>query len=313
MLRKMKIIDVHMHGIGGLDTSTIVEEHIIRMSEIQGSLGVSEILPTVYPAAIQEMRVQMAAIKKAMQIQRSSPHIHQREHNKRINARPAPSAGIYNDSFEPATISGIHLEGPFINPALCGSLNPEACITPSEYLFKELTEGFEDIIKIVTIAPEMHGATELIQKISEMGIIASMGHSDATFAEAEKGFHAGAKGITHIFNAMRCFHHRDPGIAGFGIVNQQVYIEIIADPFHLHDQTIALIFKAKSLDKIIIISDSVKQASPNTCHSGIRDQDGALLGGCMAVTESAERLIRQGYDNDVIMRCITENPRAYLS
>ena len=96
-----------------------------------------------------------------------------------------------------------------------------------------MIEGFEDIVKIVTIAPELEDALHLIKTMSNMGIIVSLGHSDATYQETEKAFHAGAKGITHLFNAMRGFHHREPGIAGFGLTNPDIYVEVIADPFHL--------------------------------------------------------------------------------
>ncbi len=159
-----------------------------------------------------------------------------------------------------AKIIGVHLEGPFLNPAKCGSLNAMTFIEPSEKPFSELVEGFEDIIKIITMAPELDGAPMLIKRISDVGIIVNMGHSDATFEEAEKGFHSGARGITHIFNAMRGFHHREPGIAGFGLLNNDIFIEVIADPFHLHRATLELILKVKNPKRIIIVSDMVRES-----------------------------------------------------
>jgi len=155
-----------------------------------------------------------------------------------------------------------------------------------------------------------------------------MGHSDATFSEAEAGFNAGARGITHIFNAMRSFHHRDPGISGFGLINKDIYIEVIADPFHLHPKTLELIFKTKNPERIIIVSDSVKEtySPPTPPYKGgvkrsekekgsvkdITDTKGKLLGGSMTIVESSKRLIQMGYDEDIIMRCITLNPERYL-
>ncbi|MBI3592375.1 MAG: amidohydrolase family protein, partial [Nitrospirae bacterium] len=218
----MKIIDIHTHGIGGYDTRTTDFDHILKIAEIQSSHGVSEIIPTIYPATIKVMSENMEVVRKAMDIQKS--------------------AGRSQE----AKIIGLHLEGPFLNFSKCGALNAMTFLEPTEYSLQELIEGFEDIIKIITVAPEMEGATKLIKKISDMGIIASMGHSDATYAEAEAGFNAGAKGITHIFNAMRGFHHREPGLAGFGLMNKDVYIEVIADPFHLHHKTLELIFKTKN-------------------------------------------------------------------
>jgi N-acetylglucosamine-6-phosphate deacetylase len=309
----MKITDIHTHGIGGYDTRTTTEEHILKIAEIQGSYGVSEILLTIYPSSVQEMRKNMETVRKVIDIQRTASPSHRPESIDQDASKKRLSAGLIPDDCRPATISGIHLEGPFLNPLRCGALAPESCIEPTEYAFKELTEGFEDIIKIITIAPEIHGALRLTKKISDRGILVSMGHSDATYAESEEGFRAGAKGITHIFNAMHGFHHREPGLAGFGLSNQDVYIEIIADPFHLHDRVIDLIFKIKNPGKIIIISDTVKETAKENRRSGVRDDRGKLLGGSMVVTESAKRLIKRGYDKDLIMRCITENPERYIS
>jgi N-acetylglucosamine-6-phosphate deacetylase len=183
---------------------------------------------------------------------------------------------------------------------------------PSDYNFKTLIEGFEDFVKIITVAPELGGSLGLIKRISDMGIVVSMGHSDATYAEAEEGFHAGAKGITHIFNAMRGFHHRDPGIAGFGMINQDVYIEVIADPYHLHPKTLEMIFRIKNPSKILIVSDSVKETR-EIPGEAVQNRHGTLLGGSMTNAGSSEMLIRMGFDEGMILHAITENPGRYLA
>jgi N-acetylglucosamine-6-phosphate deacetylase len=304
----MKVIDIHTHGIGGYDTRTAIEDDILRIAEIHGSYGVSEIIPAVYPAAINVMRENMGAVKKAMELQNR-----------------ASEPGFPNT--KPAKIIGVHLEGPFLNPARCGALGATAFIEPTEYNCRELIEGFEDIVKIITIAPELKGADSLIKKMSQMGIIVSMGHSDATYVEAEVGFHAGARGITHIFNAMGGFHHREPGLAGFGLLNQDIYIEIIADPYHLHLKTLELIFKTKNPERIIIVSDTVKETKISSTHplhtpltgggrereQGITDIHGRLSGGCITITESSKRLVQLGYNEDAVTGCITKNPERYLS
>jgi len=289
MIILMKIIDIHTHGIGGYDTRTDLIQDILKIAEIQGSHEVSEILLTIYPAPIKVMRENMETVKNATVIQASA-----------VGSRHSK-------------ITGIHLEGPFLNPVKCGVLNTDSFIEANEYNFYKLIEGFEDIIKIITVAPEIKGSVELIRTISDKGIIVSMGHSDATFTEAEAGFHAGARGITHLFNAMRGFHHRAPGITGFGLLNQDIYIEIIADPFHLHEKTVELIFKAKNHDRIIIVSDTVKEAKTLSQNKSVADVHGKLLGGSMTVAESAQRLIQTGYDEGVIMNCITANPERYLT
>ena len=180
----------------------------------------------------------------------------------------------------------------------------------------QLLDGYRDMVRIITISPELEGSLRLIKKISDMGIIASMGHSDATFAEAEAGHKAGARGITHLFNAMRPFHHREPGIAGYGLLNNDIYVEVIADPFHLHPETLELLFKAKNHERIIIVSDTIKEAkvpaTPVSTREGLADMHGRLLGGSMAITEAVEFLI-DSFDKSMILNCISTNPQRYLS
>ncbi|MEW6584869.1 MAG: amidohydrolase family protein [Nitrospirota bacterium] len=286
----MKIIDLHTHGIAGYDTRTTRSGGILKITEIHGSLGVSEILLAVYPSPVETMRRHMETIRRAMEEQHSA-------FKKCSSAR----------------ILGVYLEGPFINPVKCGALDVRSCLPPSLTAFRRLVDGYEDIVKVVTVAPELGGAVRLIKKIADMGITVNMGHADATYAEAEAGFRAGAGGITHIFNAMSGFHHREPGIAGFGLMNREVYIEVIADPFHLHEKTLEFIFRTKPADRIMIVSDSVKETGGILSRRGVRDGNGRLLGGSMSVTESADRLIRSGLRKDFVMRCITKNPERFLS
>jgi N-acetylglucosamine-6-phosphate deacetylase len=299
----MKTIDIHTHGIDGVDTRTRNVDDILAIAKMHGSLGVTEIIPTLYSAPIREMRAQMEIVRKAMEFQKKS-----------VPPRTTSvSRGEGGNSGEPAQIIGIHLEGPFLNPVKCGALDAPSFSEPGEYALMELLEGFEDIVRIIAVAPEIRGVIGLIKKVSDMGIVVSMGHSDATYAEAENGFHAGARGITHIFNAMRGIHHREPGIAGFGLLNRDIYIEIIADPYHLHPKTLELVFKIKTHDRILLVSDTVKETEAGGCGmNGIRDSTGKLLGGCMTVTESSQRLVQLGYDEGAILDCITKNPAEYL-
>ncbi|MCX8111268.1 MAG: amidohydrolase family protein [Syntrophorhabdaceae bacterium] len=278
-------IDVHIHGIGGFDTKDASPEDIIKIGEIQAENGVAGILPTVYPRSINDMRKDMENIKKAMELQEARGY----------------AMG--------AKILGIHLEGPFLNPSNSGALDGESFLIPTEYNMRMLIDGFEDVIKIITVAPELDGALGIIKMITNMGIIVNMGHSDATYKEAEAGFNAGAKGITHIFNAMRGIHHREPGIAGFGLINPHVYIELISDPFHIHIKTIEMIFKIKDPSRIIIVSDAVKATG---LISPVAHNSGGLQGGSMSITEAVKNLIDAGFKKDAILRCIEENPQRYL-
>lgn len=216
-----KIIDLHTHGLSGFDTRTTDPGTMLRIAEIQGGAGVSEIVLSIYSAPPDVMRGQVAAVKAAM---------------ARQGERQSANA---------SRIVGAHLEGPFLNPLMAGALDPGSFIPPGERVFRELTEGCEEVVRIVTVAPEMDGAVRLIGRMADAGIRVNMGHSNATYAEAEAGFRAGARGITHLFNAMRGFHHREPGIAGFGLLNKDVYVEIIGDLVHLDRRTVELILRLK--------------------------------------------------------------------
>ena len=302
----MTITDVHTHGIGGYDTRTSDIEHLLRIAEIHGSFGVDQIILTVYPASIKVMRENIASIAEAAGIQQSeSPTL-----------RPEFASARYGSADNPvqARIMGVHVEGPFLNPSKCGSLNAMVLLDSSDYNFEQLVDGFEDIIRIITISPELTGAANVIRMAADRGIVASMGHSEATYAEAEAGHKAGAKGITHVFNAMRPYHHREPGIAGYGLLNPDIYVEVIADPFHLHPATLDLIFRTKNHARILIVSDSIRETvhPAATAGAGIADSHGRLMGGAMPITDAVAGL-SASFEKSMLLECISINPQRYLS
>ncbi|HSB33857.1 MAG TPA: amidohydrolase family protein [Nitrospirota bacterium] len=279
--RKPYLVDIHVHGADKYDTRTRRQDDILQVAGIHGRRGTSALLPTVYPGDIGLMRENMAAIRRAMTAQRDE-----------------------------AEILGIHLEGPFLNPARSGSLDGKSFSDPAVETFTRLVEDFEDIIRIITIAPELPGALRLIELSREKGFLVHMGHSDASFEQAEEGKHAGATGITHLFNAMRGFHHREPGLAGFGIMDEDIYVEIIADLAHLHPQSLKMIFDMKSLDKIILVSDSVM--GPGWGSGPIRGAGGALQGSGITLADAVKNLIALGVPQERALRFASVNPMKYL-
>jgi N-acetylglucosamine-6-phosphate deacetylase len=321
----MKVIDVHTHGIGGVDTRSASVDALLRIAEIHGASGVSEIVLSIYPAPIQTMRRQMGLVRKAMEEQGQSRRtVRPTTEDRRPNSESTGSTGnpspvtmvaqlaVTRRERSAARIIGVHLEGPFLNPARCGALDPASFIEPGAQAFHELVEGFDNIIKMITVAPELRGAPALIKKMTKAGIVASMGHSEATYSEAEKGWRAGARGITHLFNAMRGFHHREPGLAGFGLLNRDMYVEVIADPYHLHPATLEMIFTMKNPERILIVSDSVKDTKATGRGRAVADAHGSLRGGSMTVTESSRRLIEMGFDEVIVRNAVAANPERYL-
>lgn len=153
-------------------------------------------------------------------------------------------------------IIGIHCEGPFVNYARKGGLRPSAIKAPDKSLIKLLQNSSENRLKILTIAPELEGAKEVIEECLKNGVVASMGHTDASFDEAIKGFDMGITRSTHTYNAMRPFGHRDAGPIGAALTDERIDCELICDLHHVSAPAIKLCVKAKGIDKVIMISDT---------------------------------------------------------
>lgn len=329
--------DIHLHGIGECGTQTDSPDEILSIAEMEGTEGVAQILLSIYPAPIPVMRRHMAAVKEAMKRQKAQSSLERSA--SRVEAADTcvsqpgmdNKAGVGEGSTTPspftrlpARILGVHVEGPFLNPTRCGALDPRTFLTPSWYAYRQLAEGFEETIKSITLAPELDGARGLIRQIVRSGARVSMGHSDATYSQAEAGFQAGATGVTHIFNAMRPFDHREPGISGFALMNPHIYVEVIADPYHLHLETLRLIFGVKPFGRILIVSDSVKDSSVLTVPMRHREAGqprestpaatdaGKLRGGSMSIVAASMRLIAAGIDEEAVLKAVTDNPHHYL-
>ena len=150
----------------------------------------------------------------------------------------------------------------------------------------------------------------MIETCREKGFLVQMGHSDASFEQAEEGKRAGATGITHLFNAMRGFHHREPGLAGFGLMDEDIYVEIIADMAHLHPQSLKMLFDMKSPDKIILVSDSVK--GPGWGSGPIRGRRRRPPGQRHCAGRCMKNLVSLGVPQERALQFASDNPRKYL-
>ena len=248
---------------------------VLDLAKLHNSKSSTLIFPTIYPSSIETMRAAMALCVEAM---RSSD-----------------------------LIGGINLEGPFLNPSRCGALDKKSFLAPSLRSFKILVSGFEDEIKIMTIAPELPGALKLIERCASMGIRVNMGHSDATYKQALAGKKAGATGVTHIFNAMRPFHHREPGLAGFALIDEDIYVELIGDGAHVSPEAVRMVFKLKGPDRIILVSDSVKGKT-----GGPVMKNEKLAGGGLTLAECAPVLRKIGISPEAIHKAVHDSPLKYL-
>ncbi len=292
----MNFIDLHTHGLAGFDSRSDKPEDYLKWAAAMKTHGTDEFLPTLFPGPVDVMRGQLAAIRAAMEMQASS--------------LPAGAA----------VILGANLEGPFVNPRRKGALGPvdrlqEEGLTPSVDNLKRLIDGFEDMVKVITIAPELPGGPQLIEYCVDLGIVVSMGHSEATFEQAREGAAAGARGVTHLFNAMSGLHHREPGLAGYALMDDDLYVELIADGVHVHPEMVRLVLRLKPPDKILLVSDSLGQAktpshpepSPLYLPDGV-----TLAGGGLTLAECAHRLTLLGVPDESARKFASENPEKYL-
>ncbi|WP_070121782.1 N-acetylglucosamine-6-phosphate deacetylase [Bacillus marinisedimentorum] len=223
-------IDLHIHGADGADAMDATPEALTKIAKALPAEGTTSFLPTT-------MTGSAADIEQALE--NAADFIESR----------------YTDGAEAL---GVHLEGPFISPKRAGAQHPGNIVKPDKEQFKKWQEKANGHIRLVTMAPEEEGGLELASYLKETGVIASIGHSDATYEQAVMGIKAGISHATHLFNGMRGLHHREPGTAGTVLIHDEVKAEIIADGIHVRPEMVKLAYKNKTRDGLIIITDAMR-------------------------------------------------------
>lgn len=220
------LVDMHIHGYLGADVSDGDAEGIKKMAEGIIKNGVTAWCPTT-------MTVSKAEIEAAFDAVRS-----------------VKNSGEYYG----ARILGVNSEGPFINAAKKGAQAEEHILRPDAEFIKK----HADIVKLFTVAPEVEGAAECIQKVTkETDVLVSMGHTNATYEEAVAGIEKGVRHTTHLFNAMTALSHRSPGVVGAALADDKVSTELIADTFHVNKGLFSLVAKLKG-EKLCLITDCIR-------------------------------------------------------
>jgi N-acetylglucosamine-6-phosphate deacetylase len=194
---------------------------------------------------------------------------------------------------QPAVL-GLHLEGPFINPSRRGAHMTELIRPPDIKNVETLLKKADGAIKMMTLAPELCGS-EIINLVKEYGIVVSAGHSNATFCEAMTGFKRGVSSVTHLFNAMSHFHHRDPGLPGAAFQAENVYASIIADGIHVNYNTVSIAKKLMK-ERLFLISDAVEENTRGAyLHVRQKDRftlpDGTLSGSALTMLEAVRNCV----------------------
>ncbi len=223
------LVEQHIHGAFGVNFNTCSCGDIINLMKKLFTLGVGTIIPTIMTDNIEKM-------------------------NKQIEKINIAAETIKKENISATEIEGLHLEGPFINMHYKG-------IHPEKFILETSLENIKKInfhnIKICTFAPEKENANVLLQHLKKLNIIPSVGHSGASAENIEHAVDNGLKQVTHLFNAMPGIHHRNDSLTTEALINNSLYVEIIADTTHLSTKTLKLILQTKPSDKIIFISDAL--------------------------------------------------------
>lgn len=246
-------IDVHIHGSAGHDVMDATPEAINGLAASLPKEGTTSFLATT-------MTQSDEAISKALE-----------------------NVSTFEAEEKQAEMLGVHLEGPFISPKQPGAQPAEFITLPSASLFNKWQVLSGKRIKMITMAPEIEGGFAFVKQLKSAGIIASMGHSDASYEEMQQAIGAGASHITHLYNQMSAFHHRDPGVVGTALLEGKLTVELIADFIHSHPKSVEMAYRLKGADRLILITDAMRaKGLPN----GVYD----LAGQDVHVTETGARL-----------------------
>ena len=270
------LIDVHIHGYLGKDISDGSEEGARIMAEGVLANGVTSFLPTTMTVSWSEIEASFDVVRRLMPQSREP-------------------------DFHGAQILGCHAEGPFINPQRKGAQSQKHIIPPRA----DLILPHSDVVRLITVAPEMEGGLEFIRELtSKSSITVSIGHSNADYDLAKKAIEAGASHITHLFNAQTGLNHRKPGIVGAALTSP-VFTELIADTFHVHQGLFSMLYNVKR-DLLVLVTDCTRAGGlPDGEYTlggqpifvnGIecRLQDGTIAGSVLRLNDAARNLHRLG-------------------
>lgn len=223
-------IDVHTHGRAGSDTMYATFNDLNTISKATLKTGVTSFLPTT-------MTMPIADLQKAIQCIADN-----------------------KDKVEGAQILGTHLEGPFFNKKYKGAQPEECMILPTVENYLSFVQDHQDLVRKISIAPELEHSIELIHYLKDKNTVISLGHTNATYEEAQAAIDAGATSGTHTFNAMTPLTHRSPGVVGAVMINDSVYAELILDGIHVNFAAAQALLRTKGKDKLILITDSMEAA-----------------------------------------------------
>ena len=251
-------IDEHVHGAAGSDAMDGTMEDLGKIANALASEGTTAFLATTMTQSPENITKALKAVKAYREL--------------------SPESG--------AEILGVHLEGPFISKDFVGAQPIEYVAKPSVEVFKKYQDASGDCVRIVTLAPEVEGSTELIKYLVSQNIVASIGHTNATYVDVKKAVEAGATNLTHTYNAMKPLHHREVGTVGSGLLFDELNCECICDGIHVSGPAIQLLHKNKPADKMTLITDAMRAKH---MPDGVSE-----LGGQVVIVKNGEARLENG-------------------
>jgi N-acetylglucosamine-6-phosphate deacetylase len=291
-------VDIHMHGGAGLDVMRASPAELPHLNKFLGTHGVTGYFPTTVAAPLDQT---CAALERLADAIAAAPDS---SNGNAVQARPL----------------GIHLEGPFLSHKRRGVHPPQYLVEPTLEVFERLWQAARGQVRMMTIAPELPGALEVIAEAARRKVCVSIGHSDAELDAARAAVRAGARHATHTFNAMRPLDHRDPGILGEVLTDRQLTADIIADGIHVAPEVVQLFLHAKGIERSVLITDATAAAGmPDGAYQlgpiqvevkdGRCTMDGKLAGSVLTMDRAVRNVTKfAGWSLRDAVRAATLNP-----
>ena len=298
-------VDVHIHGAGGHDVMEATARSLDRIAATVARHGTTSLVATTVTAPVEETCRSLEGIARYI-----------RSHEQPKDPQEGGKLA--------AEFLGIHLEGPFISKARRGVHPPDAIERPSVEVFQKFLDAADGLVKILTIAPEIPGARELIEYAVAAKIVVAIGHTDADYDQARAAIQAGARHAVHMYNAMRPFTHRDPGVVGAILTDPEVTAEVIADGVHVAGPAIQVLLGCKGFDTVLLASDGIAATGmPDgnyrlgnfevTVKDGVaRNSEGKLAGSTLTLDRALRYVVALGVPLQDAVRMATVLPARRL-
>ena len=293
-------VDIHMHGGAGLDVMRASTSELPQLNKFLTKHGVTGYFPTTVAAPLDHTCAALERLANAIES---------------AQGPDSPNGGAVQ-----AQPLGIHLEGPFLSHKRRGVHPREYLVEPTLEIFERLWQAARGHVRMMTIAPELPGALEVIAEASRRKVLVSMGHSDAVLEAARAGVRAGARHATHTFNAMRPLDHRDPGILAEVLTDRRLTADIIVDGIHVMPEVVQLFLQAKGLERAVLITDAMTATGmpDGTYQLGpiqveVKDgrctANGQLAGSVLTMDRAIRNVIQfAGWSLQDALRAATLNP-----